>query len=88
MIYFKSHNFEFGVNTENDHNEDLRREAVEILENAMNDMTAEQVGAIHANVKAVSAGETEEYVDEFCSLRSSAEIVSDHEDFIVTVEAY
>ena len=88
MRYITSHGFEFGVETENTHNEDLTYEASEKVQAALDAMGADRVAAIHANQKAVAAGVEDDLSDDYNDVCAAACMVSAYEDFIVTLTAY
>lgn len=88
MIYITSHGFEFGVETENTHNEDLTFEASEKVQVALDAMDAGRVAAIHANLNAVAGGTEDDLSDDYNDVCTAACMVSAYEDFIVTLTAY
>lgn len=88
MLYINSQGFEFGVETENSHNEDLTSDAALKVQEALDAMSLDRVAAIHANQKAVSAGDEDEFSADYNDVCASASMVSAHQDFIVTLTAY
>jgi hypothetical protein len=87
MRFITSHGFEFGVETENTHNEDLTYEASLKVQNALDTMGIERVAAIHANQTAVAGGVEDDFSDDYNDVCAAACLVSAYEDFIVTLKA-
>lgn len=88
MRYIASHGFEFGVDTENTHNQDLAGAASEKVQAALDAMGPDRVASVHANLKAVTGGNEDDISEDCNDVCASACAVSAHEDFIVTLTAY
>jgi hypothetical protein len=88
MIYITSHGLEFGVTAENTHNGDWTDQAAAMVKASLDDMGAERVAAIHANVLAVAAGTSDEFCDDYEVAVNAGCLANAYPDFFVALSAY